>query len=41
VHHILRRAIRQRRILLHLEDDFVLEAWSRDPRSVAGRTGLA
>jgi len=27
-------------IAIHLEEDFVLEAFSRDPRSVAARTGL-
>lgn len=41
VHHVLRRSIDARRLLVHVEDDFVLEAWSRDPRSVASRAGLA
>lgn len=29
------------RVAVHREDDFVLEAYSTDPRSVAARTGLA
>ena len=41
VHHVLRSSVDARRLLVHVEDDFVLEAWSRDPRSVASRAGLA
>ena len=41
VHRILRRALGLTRLVHHVEDDFVLEVWSRDGRSVARRAGLA
>ena len=41
VHRILRGALGMTRLVHHLEDDFVLEVWSRDGRSVARRSGLA
>lgn len=41
VHRTLGSSLRLTRLLRHDEDDFLLEVWSRDPRSVAARTGLA
>ncbi|MET0789795.1 MAG: bifunctional PIG-L family deacetylase/class I SAM-dependent methyltransferase [Cellulomonas sp.] len=41
VHRTLVGSMRLTRLVRHEEDDFLLEVWSRDPRSVAARTGLA
>lgn len=41
VHRILRASLALHRLVEHVEDDFVLEVWSRDDRSVARRAGLA
>ena len=34
------RAAGLTRVVAHVEEDFLLDVWSRDPRSVAARTGL-
>jgi len=41
VHHALAAGLGLARLVRHVEEDFVLEVWSRDPRSVGRRTGLA
>lgn len=40
VHTILGQSLRLPRVLAHVEDDFILEAWCEDSRSVARQEGL-
>lgn len=40
VHHRLHESLGLHRLARHLEDDFILEVWGRDPISVAQREGL-
>lgn len=41
VHRTLAAELGLTTVVRHVEDDFLLDVWSRDPRSVARRTGLA
>jgi LmbE family N-acetylglucosaminyl deacetylase/protein-L-isoaspartate O-methyltransferase len=41
VHRTLAATLDLTRLVHHVEDDFLLDVWCRDPRSVAARTGLS
>ncbi|GIG23663.1 hypothetical protein Cch01nite_43870 [Cellulomonas chitinilytica] len=41
VHHVLAAGLGLPSVVQHREEDFLLDVWSRDPRSVARRSGLA
>ncbi|KVV04310.1 MULTISPECIES: class I SAM-dependent DNA methyltransferase [Pseudomonas] len=40
VHALIHDTLKWPRLVQHLEDDFILEVWGRDPISVASREGL-